>query len=85
MRHLKLVIFAVYERVQVKRFRVPYQNSYMRTLLKDFLGGNCQNAMIARVSVEELNAGEYRKCIGVLKRCLNSDGDVSLGMMYESL
>ncbi|XP_033126979.1 kinesin-like protein KIF9 [Anneissia japonica] len=37
---------------------VPYRNSLLTMLLKDSLGGNCLTAMVATLSVQDINIGE---------------------------
>ena len=53
LHYLQQVIIALQERADGKRFHVPYRNSFMTSVLKDSLGGNCQTAMIATLSMEE--------------------------------
>ncbi|XP_072028607.1 uncharacterized protein [Amphiura filiformis] len=37
---------------------IPYRNSLLTMVLKDSLGGNCLTAMIATLSIEDVNIGE---------------------------
>ncbi|XP_071955175.1 uncharacterized protein [Antedon mediterranea] len=37
---------------------IPYRNSLLTMILKDSLGGNCLTAMVATLSVEDINFGE---------------------------
>eukprot|EP00639_Heterosigma_akashiwo_P013845 CAMPEP_0206361628 /NCGR_PEP_ID=MMETSP0294-20121207/473_1 /ASSEMBLY_ACC=CAM_ASM_000327 /TAXON_ID=39354 /ORGANISM="Heterosigma akashiwo, Strain CCMP2393" /LENGTH=456 /DNA_ID=CAMNT_0053806545 /DNA_START=140 /DNA_END=1506 /DNA_ORIENTATION=- len=52
--YLEMVIVALHER----REFVPYRNSFLTTVLRDSLGGNCKTIMIANISAEEQHTSE---------------------------
>eukprot|EP01083_Nonionella_stella_P161949 531082_1 len=52
------VIVALHQKKHGHRSHIPYRNSMMTSFLRDSLGGNCETAMVATVSINEHNMQE---------------------------
>eukprot|EP01083_Nonionella_stella_P217656 781280_1 len=55
---LQQVIVALHQKKHGHRSHIPYRNSMMTSFLRDSLGGNCETAMVATVSINEHNMQE---------------------------
>ncbi|TPX35164.1 hypothetical protein SeMB42_g07223 [Synchytrium endobioticum] len=53
LHYLEQVIVALHEKSLGKRSHIPYRNSFMTSVLRDSLGGNCKTCMVATVAIED--------------------------------
>lgn len=55
---LEMVIVALYEKATKGRLHIPYRNSFMTSVLRDSLGGNCKTIMVATINPEAVHTEE---------------------------
>jgi len=80
--YLEMVIVALHE----KREHIPYRNSFLTSVLRDSLGGNCKTIMIANINAEESHTSEtigtcrFAQRVASIKNeaIINEDMDPSL-------
>lgn len=83
---LEMVIVALHEKATKGKDFIPYRNSFLTTVLRDSLGGNCKTIMIANISGEEQHTHEtvgtcrFAQRVASIKNeaIINEDMDPSL-------
>ncbi|EGR33560.1 kinesin family member 6, putative [Ichthyophthirius multifiliis] len=70
---------------------IPYRNSFMTTILKDSIGGNCQTAMIANISSDIENYDEtistlrFSQRVGQIENEVQRNHKFDLQKAYKNL